>query len=44
MHDFVAKVFGDVAVVHNRQHVRGRLRGAPFETRTWCEKADVGTS
>lgn len=34
VHDIVAKVFSDVAVVHNRQHVRGRLRGTPFETRT----------
>ncbi|PYN90635.1 MAG: hypothetical protein DMD89_33235 [Candidatus Rokuibacteriota bacterium] len=34
VHDVEARVFGDLAVVHNRQHVRGRLRGALFETRT----------
>src|SRR5262247_910495 len=34
VNNIVAKVFDDVAVVHNRQHVQGRLRGTPFETRT----------
>ena len=49
VHDIVAKVFGDVAVVLNRQHVRGRLRAhrsrRGLGRRTpWSEKADVGTS
>ena len=34
VHDVEARVFGDLAVVHNRQHVRGRMRGAAFEART----------
>src|SRR5215813_3478448 len=32
--DVEVRVFGDMAIVHNHQHVRGRLRGAPFEART----------
>ena len=34
VHDVETRVFGDLAVVHNRQHVRGRLRSTPFEART----------
>ena len=34
MDDVESRVFGDLAVVHNRQHVRGRLRSTPFEART----------
>jgi ketosteroid isomerase-like protein len=34
VHDVESRVFGDLAVVHNRQDVRGRLRSTPFEART----------